>query len=394
MSVLDNLTPAEPIQPKRDWRPGIEFDGETGQATTPGYDHEPQNFDEFLLDAGLDPAGIEVIPPVRTSRWQQQKDGELVWLTSYRFTFRRKGADFDLPLAFSQAKKQTKKPKPAAKPDEALVVLWSDLQVGKVDHRGGLDEFMQRVTTIQDRLVKSCKGYGKVIFIDLGDTVENFDNKAKEHQLQSNSLSLMDQIDLATTLAWETLAKIASEVPEVLYASVGSNHCQWRVNGKAVGKATDDWGVFIGRQLARLAQQTQTKNISFVEPQEWDESLAVDVFGDGFHILGIVHGHQVRQPHAMKDWLAKQMLGSQPVSAANVVVHGHFHHQRLQEAGAVQRNHQTASRYIIGASTIDNGSNWYRNLQGDESKPGLTCLSLSKGQDYTGTVWKITDDTP
>lgn len=389
--MLDNLTPAENIQPKRDWRPGVEFDGETGVATTPGYDQEPQNFDEFLVDAGLDPEGIEVIPPVRTSRWQQQKDGELVWLTSYRFTFKRKGADFDLPLAFSQAKKNIKKAKPVTKPDEALVVLWSDLQVGKVDHDGDLPDFLQRVSNIKHQLLTKAKGYAKVIFVDLGDTIENFDNKAKEHQLQSNSLSIMDQVDLATTLAWETIRDLAATVPTVTYASVGSNHCQWRINGKPVGKATDDWGVFIGRQLARLAQQTQTKNITFIEPQPYDETLAIDVFNDEFHILGIVHGHQVRAPHLIKDWWAKQMLGSQPVSAANILVHGHFHHLRQQEAGALKRGNQTASRYIIGASTMDNGSNWYRNLQGEEAQPGLVCFPLSKGQDYTGTMWKLTD---
>ena len=131
--------------------------------------------------------------------------------------------------------------------------------------------------------------------------------------------------------------------------------------------------------------------MTFVEPQPWDESLAIDVFDDDFHILGIVHGHQVRRAEGIRDWWAKQMLGSQPVAAANILVHGHFHHLRLQEAGGVSRGDRVASRYIIGASTLDNGSNWFRNSQGEEATPGLVCFDLHQGQDYQGTVHKITE---
>ena len=73
--MLENLEPAEQIRRQRGPQPVVEFDGSEGHAITPGYDSEPQNFDEFLQHAGIDPSDIEVIPPVRTSRWQQQKDG-------------------------------------------------------------------------------------------------------------------------------------------------------------------------------------------------------------------------------------------------------------------------------------------------------------------------------
>ena len=63
--MLENLRPADKVTLSPSLRPGIEFDGSEGTATTPGYDKEPENFNEFLVDAGLDPEGIEVIPPVR-----------------------------------------------------------------------------------------------------------------------------------------------------------------------------------------------------------------------------------------------------------------------------------------------------------------------------------------
>ena len=385
--MLENLTPAPQIQAKSKYKPGIEFDGSEGTAVTPGYDSEPENFDEFLLDAGLDPDTIDVIPPVRTSRWQQQKDGELVWLTSYRFNFKRKTAGINLPLLLAEANKKVKLTPLKQTTDKALVILWSDLQVGKVDYRGDSQALIERVTLMQQRIVDQLKREkpSRVIFADMGDTVENFSNAANMQQLQSNDLSIMEQVDLATTFAWQTLKLIVKLVPDVTYASIGSNHCQWRVGGQAVGKATDDWGVYIGRQLARLAQETELP-IRFIEPQPHDESLALDVFGDGFHILGLVHGHQVQRPEGIGEWWKKQAFGRQPVSEATILCHGHFHHLRVTEMGSTQSG---GSRFVIMASTLDNGSGWYKKRSGEDSVPGLVTFLLEKGTDFTGTVYKL-----
>lgn len=385
--MLENLTPAPKIQSKSKYKPGIEFDGSEGTAVTPGYVSEPENFDEFLIDAGLDPDSIDVIPPVRTSRWQQQKDGELVWLTSYRFNFKRKTAGIDLPLLLAEANKKVKLTPLKQTTDKALVILWSDLQVGKVDYRGNSETLVERVALMQQRIVAQLKREkpSRVVFADMGDTVENFSNAANMQQLQSNDLSIMEQVDLATTFAWQTLKLIVKLVPDVTYASIGSNHCQWRVGGQVVGKATDDWGVYIGRQLARLAQETELP-IRFIEPQPHDESLALDVFDDGFHILGLVHGHQVNRPDGIGEWWKKQAFGRQPVSEATILCHGHFHHLRVTEMGSTQSG---SSRFVIMASTLDNGSGWYKKRSGEDSVPGLVTFILEKDTDFTGTVYKL-----
>ena len=382
--MLENLEPAKKVSVTSGVRPGIEFDGTDGEAVTPGYTTEPPNFDEFLIEAGFDPATIEVIGDLRTSRWQRY-DGE--WLTSYRFHFRRKTAIVNLPLLLAEAKRRVK-PKPITSPgNRALVVLWSDLQVGKVDHRGGLTEFVDRVELMQSRLVALVKREkpDRIVFVDCGDTIEGFSNKASQHQLQSNDLSLMEQVDLATTYAWQTLKMLVALVPDITYASVGSNHCQWRSGGQQIGKKTDDWGVHLGRQLARLAHE-QELPIRFIEPQPHDESLCVDVFGDNFHRLGVVHGHQAGNANAVADWWRKQAFGRQPVSDASLLVHGHFHHLRVTELGSTLNG---GSRFLIGAATMDNGSNWWRTSSGEDSQPGLVCFALEQGVDFTGTVWKL-----
>jgi hypothetical protein len=382
--MLENLEPARSVRTKSDVRPGIEFDGTSGEAVTPGYTTEPANFDEFLIEAGFDPKTIEVVGDLRTSRWQRY-DGE--WLTSYRFHFRRISAATNLPLLLQEAKQRVKLKPISVAENRALVILWSDLQVGKVDHRGGLTEFLERVGLMQARLIDVVKREkpDRIVFAEMGDTVEGFDNKASANQLQSNDLSIMEQVDLATTYAWQTLKQLVTLVPNVTYLSVGSNHCQWRRNGEQVGKKTDDWGVFIGRQLARLAGE-QALPIRFIEPQAHDESLCLDVFSDGFHRLGIVHGHQAARPDAVADWWRKQAFGRQPVSDASILCHGHFHHLRVTELGSTLTG---GSRFLVGAATLDNGSNWWRTTSGEDSVPGLVCFILEQGVDFTGTVWKL-----
>jgi hypothetical protein len=387
--MLENLEPAPAVRTEKQVKPSLEFDGVEGHAVTPGYSEEPQNFDEFLRDAGMDPTDIDVIPPVRTSRWQRW-DGE--WLTSYRFTFRKKTSGIDLPLLMQEAKRKLGKPKLAKPEPRCLVVLWSDLQVGKVDYRGNSESLLERVAIMQARLIEQVKREKpeQVIFADLGDTVENFYNANSAQQHYSNDLSIMEQVDVATTLAWQTIREIAQLVPTVTYASVGSNHCQFRAaNGKAIGKPTDDWGVFIGRQLARLAQEVGLDNIRFLEPQPYEESLAIDVFDDGYHVLGIVHGHQASRPENVGDWWRKQTFGRQAVADASLLVHGHWHHLRVQELGSVDRGDKLASRFIVMAPTMDNGSNWFRMNSGEDSIPGLATLILEQGKDYTGTVFKL-----
>jgi hypothetical protein len=291
-------------------------------------------------------------------------------------------------LLLAEAKKKIKVNKPTTKnTDKALVVLWSDLQVGKVDYRGNSESLIERVALMQSRLIAKIKAEkpAKVIFCDLGDTIENFGNAADMSQLQSNDLSLMAQVDLATTFAYETLKLIRQHVTDITYASVGSNHCQWRVSKQVVGKASDDWAVFIGRQLARLSQEANL-GIKFLEPQDHDESLAIDVFGDGYHVLGLVHGHQAKRPDMMATWWRGQAFGRQPVADATLLVHGHWHHLRVTELGSTA---QGTSRFLVMAPTMDNGSGWWKKVTGEDSVPGLATLILEKGIDYTGTVYKL-----
>lgn len=385
--MLENLKPAKRVEAPKDFRPALEFDGKDGFAITPGIPaNEVPDFDQFLLEQGFDPTEYEIVGAPRTSRWQKYDES---WLTSYRFNFRKKlTADVeDLPLLWKTAKQSIRKRAKSYKPnaEKALVVMLADFQLGKTDSRGGKIEQFERIFASYDRLEAfiAKERPSKVILADMGDIVEGFSNKADLQQLATNHGSIMWQVDSAISLMWHAIGIANKFTDDVIYATVASNHCQNRINKQQIGlPGRDDWGVFIAKQIDRIAKETATPLLTLV-PEPSDESLAFDVFGDQFHVLGLWHGHQSARPEAVPSWWEKQAFGSQPVAAASIGLTGHFHHLRIQELG---QHSNGGSRYWIQGKTMDNGSSWFRLNQGSESQPGLTAFVLEQGKHFTGSV--------
>jgi hypothetical protein len=384
--VLENLEPAPKLNPPKDWRPAVQFDGTIGEATTPPTTGNQPDFDQFLLDQGFDPSLIEIYGPIRTSRWQQREGGD--WLVSWRFNFRMKAdLDVDLPTLYAQAKKTKLPVRKETNQGKALVIVPADYQVGKVGSRGNTQDLIARVFASYERIEQKLKQgkYEKVIILDAGDMIESVSNKASMAQLESNDLSPMQQQDLAAALLWD-LIKIANKYAPVTYASVGSNHCNFRVNGQVVGKpGLDDVGIVILQQLRRLSTELGM-DVSYLIPDPYDESLAFDVFGDEFHILALAHGHQAARPNSVPDWLIKQTYSQGPISAFTTFVSGHFHHVRVEELAPASNG---GSRYWIQASTSDNGSDWFRLKAGTESTTGIVCFELERNVHYQGTIYKL-----
>ncbi len=382
--MLENLNPAKRVEAPKDWRPALEFDGQDGWAITPGVpgDQVP-NFEQFLIEQGFDPKDYEIVGAPRTSRWQKYDES---WLTSYRFNFRLKvRKDLDLPLTWKTVKGTKAKPQVKVESDKALVIMLSDFQIGKVDSRGNTEDLLARIFAAYDQLEARVKRgkFAQVIIAEMGDVIEGFYNKADQQQVYSNSHSIMNQVDLAISVTWELIKRLRN-YSELSYATVASNHCQWRISKQQVGNpGEDDWGIVIAKQLARLAKETDTQ-LKVLIPNPHDESLAVDVFGDQFHVLGLWHGHQASRPEGIPDWWTKQAFGQQPVSAATIGLTGHFHHLRVQELG---QSHNGGSRFWIQGRTMDNGSNWYRLNSGSDSQAGITCFELEKGKHFTGSVF-------
>lgn len=178
----------------------------------------------------------------------------------------------------------------------------------------------------------------------------------------------------------------ARKYAPVTYATVGSNHCQWRKNKQTIGRpGVDDWGIVIMQQLHRLSEETGG-GVTFLKPQPEDESLAFDAFDDDFHIIGLWHGHQSRRPDQVPTWWRQQTFGGQPVAAASIAVTGHFHHTRVTELGGHANG---GSRWWIQASTMDAGSDWFRRIAGEDSQPAITCFELERDTHFQGAIMRF-----
>lgn len=386
--MLEDLTPAAKIQAPKDWKPAVEFDGSVGEATLPALaDNEKPDFDQFLIEAGFDPETIEIVGEPRTSRWQMARPYPLEpqWLTSYKFRFRKKvAATLDLPTLYAEVKKTKKPVIKETESGQVLLLCLADFQIGKVDQRGGTKELVERVMASYAEIEAFLKKnkFEKIYVLDMGDIIEGFENAASLQQLQSNDLSLMQQVDLAAALVWDCLKMVTKYAPAT-YASIASNHCQWRVSKQQVGRpGKDDWGIVILQQIRRLAVEVGLP-IDFLIPQPHDETLAFDAFGDGFHIVGLAHGHQYSRPENAITWWRNSTFGHQPVASASLLITGHFHHLRVIEAG---ESHNGGSRYWVQATTSDNGSGWFRRVAGEDSKTGISAIILKKEEFFTGSV--------
>ena len=371
----------------KDFKPGVVFDGHEGTATTEGFSDKP-NFDDFLLERGYPPEEYEIIGNPRTSQWQQREGGD--YLTSYRFSFRKKVADLDLPSLFAMAKKAKSatnrgKAKTGLK-EKALIICPADFQVGKAEgSRGGTPELIERVFASYDKIEAQVKvgKYEHLFVLDMGDIIESLSSSANMQQLQSNDLSPMQQVDCAASLMFELVKRLSKYAP-ITYGSVASNHCQNRFMGQTVGKpGLDDWGIVILQQLRRLTTETGM-DVTYLIPQPLDEGFA---FQYGINSIGVVHGHQASRPAGVKKYWSDAVFGNQWLSAAvDLLISAHFHHEIVEELG--QRLDGLGSKFWVQTPTSDASSDWYRRKAGIDSTSGILTIELDKHVPFSGTVTK------
>lgn len=333
------------------------------------------NWDHVFERFGLDPAEFVIVgDTVRMSMWQQSKrldngDRDVQNLYSYRALFRRRTEmdDIDLPALYA-AVDGVKCPTSAGG-ERATVVVWADPQVGKTGSRGATKDLLRRSFLKRAALARLLEERrpSHTVLLDAGDGIEGFESGGNPMFL--NDLSLSKQLDLYGTEMMEWIKTLHKYAP-VKVAGVPSNHAAWRNAKQNLGKPGDDLGLFMHRQVAKVAQAADLA-VEWVLPAEWDESVAVDVHGT---TIGLVHGNQFGPGQAVA-WWEKQTFGAQAVAAADLLVTGHYH---AFGAGVAGRNPSTGrQRWWLGAPTLDNGSDWYRNVQGRDSDPGVLVFDIT-----------------
>lgn len=347
---------------------GGEFTGIQSEGKLTTWDHVFKKF-------GLDPAAFEIIGnTVRASTWQQSRrtdDGnrDIVQLYSYRAMFKRKTETLDLPALFASARERRQPQLTPGENDRTMFVVLADVQAGKTGSRGGTPELIDRLAEVRRNLEKRLRARrpSRLVLAEAGDLFENFNSGGDP--AFNNDLSLAQQMDLAGTILFD-FVRLMSRFAPVDVITVTSNHTAWRNGRQNLGRPGDDLGLHVHRQVAKLAEASKLR-ATWHFPAEYDESIALDVGGT---VVGMVHGNQY-SPGKAVEWWQKQQHGAQPVADADVLITGHYHHLVVQPTGRSARTGR--AKWWLQAPTLDNGSDWFRNIAGDDSDPGLLTFDVT-----------------
>ena len=260
-----------------------------------------------------------------------------------------------------------------------LVVVISDMQIGKTDARGGTKETVQAVRSAIGGIALEAASYEEIILVDCGDSTENFTNTVS--QAQTCDMGLVEQIRTAQGVLADAVRQLARACPTVTYVAVPSNHCQVRTGigrSNRANIAADDYGLLIQSNIqAALEGRPGYEGVGFLAPSPRLKSLTVRA-QDGT-VMGVTHGHAAGSKSRIADWFRGQAFGCVAgMQDARVLLHGHWHSFSVQTVGD--------SRQIICAPTVDPGSSWFQNASGESSKPALLTFELGKG---TSSGWRL-----
>lgn len=366
------------VCPTPGFKPGAVTEGETGTiVSTPRSEPITEDgYDDLLREWGFDPAFYEVVEPVKCSVWQQSKrteDGErdIVNLYAYkagvRQTRRARLDPEELDRLMAPVRKARKR-KPAPAGDKAFVVMIGDSQTGKPDG-GGVDAVVERL----DGMVEVVKArytelrerghdLGMLVVVFVGDLGEGCDG---HYDMQTFGIELdrRDQNKVNRRLIRNALMAWSKDFAEVLVTAVAGNHGENRKDGKAFTSFNDNDDVAVIEQVAEiLAANSIYDHVRFALPRG---ELSVCVEAKGTRI-GLAHGHQANNPNQIIDWWMGQDFGEQPASAADLLVTGHFHHYRFEEA--------VIGRWWLQVPPLECESTWYVNRRGRTSSPGVATL--------------------
>jgi hypothetical protein len=349
-----------------EWQARQVIIGDEAEITT-GPIREVQNHRDLLEQFGYDAGEYEIVGTVNQWR-KQQPDGE--WLTSYFFKVAPLEVRLDLPALYATARRVPRKPFGVTADRRVTVVALSDVQAGKTGARGGTPELVDRLEEKRVKLAAHLKRVRpqSTVLAEVGDLFENFESGG--NPMFTNDLSLAQQMDLAGTEVYK-FVELMHRHGHVDVVAVPSNHTAWRRGKADLGRPGDDLGIFVHKQVRKVAEAAGL-DVTWTIPAEYDESAVLDVIGTR---LGVVHGH--RSPkNGIVNWWSKQQHGGQPIGSADILISGHFHCLTVVPTG---RNPYTGrSKWWLQCPTTDNGSDWFRNVAGEDSDPGILVFDITE----------------
>jgi predicted phosphodiesterase len=374
--ALAATQPEPATQPRRHERTTgreFEWDGSAGWLRTEPLEDRPKTWDEFILDAGLDPNEVEVVEPVQVRGWDMPKREDddttsLVRAHYYRLTLVRRGLRADIDELVKAAKARYKQKSPAVtNADIAFVVALGDLQLGKADGdgvEGTVARFLETTKAAVARYKRAAKG-SPVYLIHLGDCIEGYVSQGGANAWRT-TLTTTEQVRLYRRLLTEQVKAFAAVAPELVMCGVPGNHDEAHRPLHTYG---DSWAidaVAAVRDACELAGNYD--HVKFHAPARDELTLTLDVCGTR---IGMAHGHQFGNgAEGWKKWWQGQGHGRQPIGDADVLIAAHRHHLAVNDSGG---------RTFIQVPALESESTWWRHKTGETGRPGIVTMLVGGG---------------
>lgn len=400
--TITTAAPAPARTAPKGWEPGIAYEhGRPAQVTTPAVPEvHDGNYDQMMAEFGWPlPAGarLELVEarydPAAWTR-DQPFTGEddapyrktpATTRPAWRYKFRVvtdpaeiTKQDIDALVGMLEKRGTTKPPAPA-KTDSAYVVTLADLQLGKghdgPDGTTGIDATIDRALGTLEAIARDIRKVkpAEIALLDAGDLIENCHNTSS--QPRTNDLDLTEQVRVATRILLRFIKRLSPLAPKMTVAAIPSNHGQVRLGPKAPASGPwDDYGLLAMSTVQdAIDLGLPGANITWAYPRRGHTTLTIPIAGTN---LGLAHGHDAPSTDKVPDWIGKQAAGRQPLTDADVIVTGHWHHLRVQQI--------LGGRWWLQAPAADAGSQWWTRTSGEWSAPGILTF-----QTQNTRIWDI-----
>lgn len=368
MAELDDLRNLNVPTPSG-WRPGIDWDGESGSITTyPTKDAEAprdDQWDHVLERFGLDPEKYMVDGAVRHSAWEVPGHG--IQHSHRARIVERPERTFDVEDLLDNLYADNEWPD---NPRSGWrVIMLSDQHVGKSEEDGaGSDVIIDRWKSSVEAALEDGPFEGIVIAMG-GDTLEGYMSQNGKN-ISGCDLTLTEQIRVANHLLSWTIQECLASAEDVVVAVCPGNHGEsTRVQNVSM---TDSYDIQIVNNIQQAMEIAGLDSrLTFYYPENGRGDVTFEV--DGTTIC-MVHGHRFSggPVNGAEKWFAGQITNDRPAAAADILLYGHFHTFRAWA--------YTSRRWIMSAPAMENESTWFANSSGATGNPGALVFDIDNGK--------------
>lgn len=298
------------------------------------------------------------------------RDYETTWLCAYRFHLAPTTQTAAVDLEALIGKRRRPAPPEPVTDGYWFIFQASDLQLGKRSRDGSTEEIIERYAQAVEAAKKELRsvkrlGIGGVQISMPGDCVEGNQSQSGRNMWLTQE-TITEQTRILRRLMLYTIDELAA-APRIYLDVVNGNHDQAQRHQNTY--PGDGWATECAVSVADAIRLNPTAygHVEVRIPEKWSGCMTVPV---GDSVVTVVHGHQWRPGKAWQ-WWANQAVHNQPPGAAQILQNGHHHEWAVESSERKVR---------IQSSTLDCGSDWYRDKTGATAKRGALTYLLRSGE--------------